>query len=131
MAMAYRVELCFPPSNVLLAIYKTRPVILLAVPLAPKALSAILLVLLDAHIVQLARTAQPRPQHLPLRVLCALSAHSATAPERPTFQRALSVCLGQKVQRWAHQSATYARLDRMPSLRGSKRAINAQLDLSR
>ena len=96
---------------------------MLAVPLAPKVLLAILLVLHDAHIVQLAPTAQPRPQHRPLRVRCALLAHSATSQERLTFQRALSVCRGRKVQRWAHQSATHARLERMLSLGGSKRAI--------
>ena len=97
--MAYRVESCFLPLSVLLDIYKRWSAIPLAVPFALKVPSAILPVLHDAHIVQLARTAQPRPQHPLLRVLCALLAHSVTAQERPAIQLALSVYRGRRVLR--------------------------------
>ena len=70
-----------------------------AVPLAPKVRIAINPVLYDAHIVQLARTAQPRPRHRPSRVPYAPLAHSATTQEQLTFQRALNVCRGRKARR--------------------------------
>ncbi len=127
--MAYRVESCFLQLSVLLDIYKRWSAIPLAVPLAPKVRIAINPVHYDAHIVQLARTAQPRPRHRPSRVPYAPLAHSATTQEQLTFQRALNVCRGRKARRQDHWNATHARLERMPSLGGSKRAIIAELDL--